>query len=286
MTLISIILALALEYLAGSLDRVRNYAWFEHYIQWLEQRCAGKVFWDGPLGVVLTLALPLLCLGALAYLLGKANILVVFLLATAVFIYSLGTDLNAVLDRYVAALQHDDEAAVGGMEEILQVRGVLGESDEERMLRSILIRSHENAFGVIFWFIVLGMTGALLYCLVFRLRLRCTDIPGRYADAVRNLHMILRWPSIRLQAIGFALAGNLVDALDGWRSVPAESANSSDEILGATGIGATRRTGTPGEEAEEHRYANQVVEIQALINRTLIVWLTALGIMTLSGWLV
>jgi len=286
MTLISIILGLALEFVAGSLDRVRNYAWFEHYVRGLEQRCSGKVYWDGPVGVILTLALPLGFLGVLAYVLGTINVLVVFLLATAVFIYSLGTDMNAILDRYIAALQHDDEAAVGGMEELLQVRGVRGESDEERMLRSILIRSHESAFGVIFWFIVLGMTGALLYCLVIRLRLRCTDIPGRYADAVRNLHEILRWPSTRLQAIGFALAGNLVDALDGWRSVAADSANSSDDILGATGMGAARRTAAPGEEADEHRFANQVVEIQALINRTLIVWLTALGIMTLGGWLV
>lgn len=286
MTLISIILGLALEYVAGSLDRVRNYAWFEHYVQWLEQRCAGKVFWDGPLGVILTLGLPLLCLGALAWVLGQASILVVFLLATAVFIYSLGTDLNAILDRYASALQHDDETTVGGMEEMLQVRGVRGESDEERMLRSILIRSHESAFGVIFWFIVLGMTGALLYCLVNRMRLRCADAPGRYAESVRNLHAILRWPSTRLLAIGFALAGNLVDALDSWRSVPAELTSDSDAILGAAGIGASRRAAVPGEDVDEHRYANQVLEVQALINRTLIVWLTALGIMTLSGWLV
>lgn len=284
MTLISIILGLALEYVSGSLDRVRNYSWFEHYLRWLEQRCGAKVFWDGPLGVILTLALPLLVLVALSIALGKSSILLVFILATAVFIYSLGTDLNAILDRYVAALQAEDEAGIGAMEEVLQVRGVGGASDVERMLRSIIIRSHEYTFGVIFWFIVLGMAGALLYCLVIRLRLRCADVSGRYADAVRNLHDILRWPSTRLQAAGFAVAGNLVDALDAWRTVATEASHSSDDVIGATGIGAARRASGPGEEADEHRFANQVQEIQALINRTLIVWLTVLGLMTLAGW--
>ena len=284
MTLISIILGLALEYVSGSLDRMRNYSWFEHYTQWLELRCAGKSFWDGPLGVILTLALPLLVLISLSWVLGRASILLVFILATAVFIYSLGTDLNIVLDRYVAALQRDDETTIGSLEEVLQVRGVGGASDEERMLRSIIIRSHEYTFGVIFWFIVLGMAGALLYCLVIRLRLRCAEVTGRYADSVRNLHNILRWPSTRLQAVGFAVAGNLVDALDAWHTVAAEASHDSDDVIGATGIGAARRTVVPGEETEVRRFANQVQEIQALINRTLIVWLAVLGLMTLAGW--
>lgn len=286
MTLISIILGLALEYVAGTLDHVRNYVWFDYYVKWLERRCGGKVYWDGPLGVVITLALPLLVLAILSYALAEAGAVFVFVLATAVFIYSLGPDLNALLDKYIAALQSDDEAAVAGMEEALQVSGVRGAAEEERMLRSVLIRSHEHAFGVIFWFIVLGMTGALLYSLVVRMRQRYSGIHGRYADAVRQLHGILRWPSTRLEAIGFALAGNLVEALDGWRAVAAEAAHSSDDIIGAAGLGAARRGMGPPEEPEEHRFANQVQETQALINRTLIVWLTALGIMTIGGWLV
>jgi AmpE protein len=286
MTLVSILLTFALEYFFGALDRVRNFAWFEAWVQWLEGRYAGKGFWNGPAGVVLTLAVPLAVLVLVGNALAGINVVLVFLLATAVLIYSLGPDLNSRLDQYVVALQAGDEGAQHDVEAQLLVPGVRGEDENERMIRSILLRSHEQLFGALFWFIVLGMAGALLFCLVVRLRRRFGDARGGYADAVRHLHDILCWPSARLEALGFALAGNLVDALDGWRAAGRADHDSSDELLGAVGMGALhvglRRA---PEEEGAHILLEGVQEAQALVNRTLVIWLIALGFMTIGNWI-
>jgi membrane protein required for beta-lactamase induction len=284
MTLISIICSLALEYFLGALDRIRDFAWVESWSGWLEQRCAGRGFWEGPEGVLLTIAGPVLALALLALLLEQNHFLFNFLLATVVLIHTLGPELNAVLDRYVAALQSHDEAGLSGLEQSLQVSGVAGEEEGERMMRSILVRSHDHLFGILFWFIVLGMCGALLYRLAAQLRLRCTGRGGGYADAVRRLCAILMWPSARLQALGFALMGDLVSALERWRKVSADPLADSEQIIGSVGLGALRYGATEPHD-ETTRFADWVIEAQALINRTLIVWLTILGVMTIPGWL-
>jgi AmpE protein len=286
MTLISILLTFALEYFLGALDRVRNYAWLEAWVRWLEVRCAGKAFWNGPGGILLTLAVPLGVLALAGNALTEVNAAVGFLLATAVLIYSLGPDLNSRLDQYIAALQGGDESAQHDIESQLLVAGVRGEDENERMIRSILLRSHEQLFGVLFWFIVLGMTGALLFCLVAQLRQRPAEDRSGYAQAAQNLHDILCWPSTRLEALGFALAGNLVDALDGWRAAGATAAlDSSDELLGAVGMGALHVGPKRAPEEEgPHPLLEGVQEAQALINRTIVIWLIALGFMTIGNW--
>lgn len=285
MTLLAILLAFALEYFFGALDRARNFSWFESWISLLQARCGARPFWNGPFGVLLTLGVPVALLVLLGRVLADYNTLLVFLLATAALIYALGPDLNSRLDAYVTALQGGDEAAQHDVESALQVAGVRGEDESERMVRSILLRSHEQLFGVLFWFIVLGMGGALLFCLTVRLRERCDPRTG-YGAAVQRLHGILSWPSVRLQALGLALAGNLVDALDGWRAAGGLVLDGNDELLGAVGLGALhvglRRA---AEEEGSQPLLDGVQEAQALINRTLVIWLIALGFMTIGNWI-
>jgi membrane protein required for beta-lactamase induction len=131
------------------------------------------------------------------------------------------------------------------------------------------------------------MLGALLYCLVVRLEEKFEDIHGGYADAVRNLHLLLMWPSARLQALGFAISGSLVDAIEGWRSVEGNSLSISTEIIATSGIWALQYRSELGSEFSDdiESYIHWLSEAQSLANRTLIVWLTILGVMTIGGWL-
>lgn len=284
MTLISILIGLALEYFLGVLDRFRDFSWFDHYSSWLELKCSRYGFWDGPFGVLLTLAVPLSLLALAAYFLNEMTVLFGFILATAVFIYSLGPELNNLIDSYLDALEDNDESDIQELEqELIADR----QPAEDEIVEALLLRAHETVFGVIFWFIVLGMYGALLYCLVYRMQQKFGDVHGDYASAVSHLHSILMWPSSRLMALGFALSGSLVDALDGWRNVSADTLEAGEEIIGQSGLGALQYSSEPsGEYEQEHAERIEwVKQTQGLINRTLIVWLTVLGVMTLGGWL-
>ena len=287
MTLLSILVGLGLEYFLGTLDHIRNFVWFEKYCSWLELRCNKLEPWDGPVGVLLTLGLPLLVLALIANFLGNISIIPSFILAVFIFIYSIGSDVNTLLNNYVEALEADDEGSIQGIERQLGQDADADEGDGGAIINSVLMRAHDHIFAVIFWFIVLGVVGALLFSLTVRLKHIFNDIHGGFADAVRNLYNVLIWPTSRLLAVGFALAGSLVDALEGWRGVSGASIECSEEVIHKTGLGAIQYQKRESESEQEQRavFLDHMHEIQTLINRSLIIWLTILGLMTISGTL-
>ena len=280
MTLISIVLGLALVSFLGPRDRFRDYSWFDRYSNWLEMRCNSYSFWDGPAGVVLTPALPLALLLILAGWLGEISALFPWLIAMVVFVYSLGADPSRYFNSLLAIVADNDEA---GLKDLVRELGLDPEQiDNSRIVRALLLQAHAHLFGVIFWFIILGMTGALLYALTGVMHQRYRDIHGGYSRAVADLRSILMWPSARLLALGFALSGSLEDALNGWRSVQGATLECSEEIIAASGLGAMQFR---PEQDEEQNFSNQIYALQAMINRTLIIWLTVLGLMTIANWL-
>ena len=84
-----------------------------------------------------------------------------------------------------------------------------------------LMRSHRHVFGVMAWFVVLGPVGAIVYRLAALLSDRWgvgRDVGmgafGRFA--VRAFELI-DWVPVRLTAIGFAVAGDFMGAVECWR---------------------------------------------------------------------
>lgn len=285
MILISILLALALEYFTDSLDRFRNYDWFDSYTNWIETRCNRFSIWNGPAGVLLTLAAPMLVLMCTAWLLGLISPVLPFLLSILVLAYSLGPNLNTLLNNYVQALEGNMDEDVAVIESRLNLHPERGSYNGSSTVSAILIRAHETIFGVVFWFIILGMAGAMLYCLTLLLKARFANIHGAYASAVEELHRILMWPSARLLAIGFALSGSLVDTLEAWRRVEGETLESSADVIIAGGLGALQfeESGNESDDEAKSRYIESIKETQALVNRSFIIWLIVLGITTLGG---
>ena len=124
------------------------------------------------------------------------------------------------------------------LDQILYSDSSAGEADPDRVISSIMLRAHEYLFAVIFWFVLLGAVGALMYCLVLNLVRRYDKADSGYAGAVRDLHNILMWPSARLLALGFALGGSLVSALESWRTVSGHTLDISREVIAVSGFGA------------------------------------------------
>jgi membrane protein required for beta-lactamase induction len=282
MTLIAVLLALALEHFFGALDQVRTYRWFDAWHAALERRFTGSAWWDGPAGLMLAVVPPLVLLLIVAHLLAKISIILVFLLTTAVLIHSLGPDFNTRIGRSLGGLEAGDDTALRAEEAALPAAATAEDREGERGARAFLLRAHEDLFGVLFWFIVLGMVGALLFCLARHLRARLAGIHGGHAAAVERLYLVLSWPSARLFALGMALAGSLVDAMEAWRSVERTDLAVTEELIGSVGMGALNLSAS-GDDAADPRIVC-LEETRALINRTLIIWLTVLGLMTLRGW--
>ena len=286
MNLITVLIALGVEFRLGSFDRYRNLSWFERYHEWLGGRLAGVTYWNGPCGLLLTLAIPLAVLAVLVYLASEAHFLLGFVLSFLVLVYSFGPSLKSLVDGHVDALDQDDAAAgEATLAQILYGEPEEGAVGEGRVLGSIMLRAHEYLFAVIFWFLLLGAVGALLYCLVLNLTQRYEKSDDGYAGAVRDLHNILMWPSARLLALGFALGGSLVSALESWRTVSGHTLAISRDVIAQAGFGALHYEPGNKADADKANFINRLKETMALINRTLIVWLIVLGLMTITGWI-
>jgi len=287
MKLMIILLAWVIEHFAGIADSMRSLDWFPRYVQALENRCNRYSFWQGPAGVIVTLAGPVLLVGLLMWVLIKLFYPMAVVVSLGLLLYSLGPGyLNAKLDDYVHALEQADLARVQQLGDEFS-RGEAGDDHSDRyLLEGILVYANHRLFGVIFWFMVLGPCGAVLYRLAAALLQEHREIRGSYGDSVRDLYNILDWPAARLFALGNALTGNMVDALEAWREVEQRTLAVNDNVIRASGLGALNYQ--PSGDETEHLLDDRIYWVRALqgmLNRTLLVWLTVLGLMTLSGLL-
>lgn len=286
MTLIILLCGLGLEYYLGALDDIRQLTWFRRYSDFLENKLVQSMYWNSAAGVILTLAGPLILILLIDYSLSELFFPLSYLFALAVLLNSFGpVFLDQSLDGYVKALDAEDD---------VQARHFAGElcnsiaapdpnKDEQEIIGSIFVEANERLYAVIFWFIVLGPFGAMLYRLVNILKFKYQDVHGTYADSVRHLNKLLDWPSARLFALGNALAGNMIEAMEAWRVNEENSFNVNETVLISSGFGALHyRPGTNTQEDDLDR-SYWIRATQGLINRTLIVWLTVLGIMTIVG---
>ncbi|MGI9229161.1 MAG: hypothetical protein ACR2P9_04790 [Gammaproteobacteria bacterium] len=287
MKLLVLLIALGLEYFPGGLDRFRSPGWFDRLAAALEARFGRESWWDGRGGVLLTLAVPLGVLLLAGCLLGLLHGGLPYLLALVVLVYSLGPDVNVLMNRYITAVAEHDSVAKAELESHF-LPGPATHANQTMVIEAFLLRFHERVCGVIFWFIILDAIGALLFCLTVRLLDKYRDIHGAHANAVRDLYRILCWPSARMLAIGFSIAGSLREGLEGWFDVQGDGISASEDIIRYSGLGAMGYTPdhAPAEETDQAQaFAGWLTETQALLRRTLIVWLAVLGFITIPGWL-
>jgi membrane protein required for beta-lactamase induction len=286
MTLIILLCGLALEYFLGVLDDVRQLTWFSRYSDFLENKLVQSKYWNSTVGVIITLAGPLLLLLLIDYGLSEIFFPLSYLFALAVLLNSIGpVFLNQSLNSYIDALNAGDD---------VQARHYAGEfchsvaapdpdKDEQEIIGSIFVEANERLYAVIFWFIVLGPFGAMLYRLVIILKSKYQDVHGAYADTTRHLNHILNWPSSRLFALGNALAGNMIEAMEAWRVNEDSSLAVNEAVLISSGLGALHYRPERDMQDYDMDRSYWVKATQGLINRTLIVWLTVLGVMTIAG---
>jgi len=289
MTLIIILTGMAFEHFVGVDDQLRRFAWFNGYMRWIENRLARLTAWKGAGGIVITLAGPLLLVALITWALSEWSSPLALLFSLAVLIYSLGPGyLNPQLDDLINAMEQGDRESIKERMSVFSDNDDAFQNDQE-LLENILIEANERLFGVLFWFIVLGPFGAMLYRLACILRQQQSDIHGNYAESAQDLYNILNWLPARLFTLGNAVTGNMVEAMEAWREVEKQSLSANEDVICAGSLGALsypQQESAADDESVLHDQIYWLHALQGLLNRTLLAWLTVLGIMTLSGWMI
>jgi len=220
---------------------------------------------------------------------------------------------GAHVRQYMTAVSAGDLVAAAEHLSRVSARGV--RADNLRQLNRdflglLLLRLNERVLALLFWFVVLGPMGAVLYRSVTQLHgagMMAADRPSGgaestgdcrgdgFREAGQRLKAIMDWLPARLAVLCYAVIGSFIDVLRSWRNKSRHPeggwASVNDHLLLDAGIGALQLQGVYA-DGVDHRddldtesACEHVLAVRALSTRTLVAWVTILALMTLAGWL-
>jgi membrane protein required for beta-lactamase induction len=300
MNFIALLLGLAIERLLTNLFHLREFHWLDPWTDRMSKRLANASLPAAIIGTGIYAVIAILPVAFVAWLLsGTLLHIPYFLLAVIVLLFSLGPrDLLTEVNDYCAAVSDGRDEDVQRIVRELREGGAPQDADEQiaAVRRAIFIQANNRVFGVVFWFILFGPTGAWLFRVVDLLRHRLAfeysredqpAAPTAFIRAVRSLHGALAWPSAHLLILGYALAGSFEGGLTAWRGFTNRHAQdffvTTNDLLDLVGNGAVSQQPVPDDTPVA---VVRVSEAMSLVTRTLwLIWAPVMALLTLSGWL-
>ena len=297
-TLIAVVLALVLGHAVPSLAAaVRDYGWFARWLRWLDARLAGGGFWHGRYGIALALLPPLLLAGLFQAALDKPLLgLAGLLFSVAVLFYCWGprdldVDVEAVVETRDPASRREAAAR-------LWPEGAIPSLDAPSLVEAVFRNALQRWFGVLFWFLLLGPAGALLY------RLTALAAEGEAAgalplatrDGARQLLALLEWPVAQLMTLALALVGDFDTVLGAWKDNGGTMLRPAADFLGAAARASVKtELADEAMDYSDEGLAPPAVAValgelpelrdaMSLVWRSLLLWLAVLALFVIAGW--
>jgi len=277
MKLIAILIALALEKWGGHLRPRRLVHGLSSWLTALVRRLGSHA--DGGIGVALVLALPVLVSGLIYLLLGWLFEPLAILFAATILFASLGGHcLKESVLAMVDMLQRDDYEGARNQAEEIVGRPITAGGDELVRIAAegVLVEANDRVFGVLFWFILLGPAGAVLFRLSGSLERTIDDPACGLLLASNRFHWLLGWLPARLTALGYAMAGSFGHATEHWSSHGHQARDSNRATLISSGLGALLALEPSPPDA-------LLEETLALVTRAVAVWAAAVAIFILGS---
>ena len=288
MTIISILIAFTLSHFFRELRRLRRFEWMTSFTRQCNDKLKKLPGWSGPTGFLVVLGLPLLAAYLVNNLLFSAlGQIGEFLFAIIMLIYTFGPrDLDIDVRKVIRA--KDETAQTEALEALLD-----GPIPEDRdtcrvaAINSVFSKALKRWFGIIFWFAVLGIYGALLYRLATWLTDGDFGLYDEQKDLISRLCKVMEWPVAQLMTLSLAVATDFDSVYRAWRKYHDERGHglfegNNDFML------TSARTIVLGGHAENDGYADQLQGPMATIKlsmdlvwRSLGVWATILAILLL-----
>lgn len=288
MTFIIIVLSLFIERYMLELEDYRQPAWFKRYLTWSQQLPWSEWMSQSLSGILIILAPLLIAVG-----IGQAIFddilggIPELLFATLVLLFSLGPkDLQRQVQSFVDACDSENEEDKTRIGYEL-ASGNTAQKDRtygQTIALGVLKQSYLRTFSVIFWFILLGPIGAILYRASHTLKMKLPEMDDMGLDfrsGVNRLLYILDWVPARITAFTYALSGNFHDATGKWWDAH-EDNDEADSIINRAGSGAL---GLDNTVSDTDGPAMNAEMAQGLALRSLTIWVGVLAVITITNWL-
>jgi len=288
MTIISILIAFTLCHFVRELRHLRRFEWVNSFTNFCNDKFKKLPGWSGPVGFLGIIGLPLLAafvINNLLYsILGQIG---EFIFAIAILIYTFGPrDLDIDVRRVITA--DSDEEQKAALETLLDGPIPMDEDVCQAVaIDAVFRKALKRWFGIIFWFAVLGIYGALLYRLAVWLSGDDFKLYDEQKDLVTRLCKIMEWPVAQLVTLSLAIATDFDSVYRAWKQYHNERGHGLFEGNNEFMLTSARTIVNTG-SAENDGYADQLQGRMAsiklsmdLVWRSLGVWATVLALLLL-----
>lgn len=280
MTLIAILFCLAIQRFAN-IGGFMPAIWFEAYLKLLGPWIAKL---DERLVILLVIA-PILLLFLLLHFIFMSYFFNLFDLILAVVVLFLCIDARDLKNRLVPYFSELEKSNLHGAAEAVtglisdEAIGKMAELPRE-VTRAILLKSFEQIFAGLFWFMVFNIYGITTYSLIVLLRQNALKVNAHYVELAKlaaKIQEILEWLPARLLGFSYALVGNFNKGSNYcsknlWLGLSLVKKFVVDSGLAALDVSSNVVDADKGE--------NQAA--LDIINRVLIVWLVGVALVSIG----
>ena len=212
------------------------------------------------------------------------------ILYVTVLLFSLGRgDFNQNLQHYLNAWN------LGDFDQAYKKATAIGDFEQsetmvdhvalhEHVRRAYLHEGFERWFAVVFWFLLLGPVGAIIYRLCYLAGRNDTFKPDDKLLALKWVHYF-DWIPARLLALSFSLTGNFVNSFSRYGSSLLDNQPTS-ELLDHCAVAAISGLNTsqvyPTDKDHFIEYGREeLLTLQSLLSRSVIFWVIIIAVITL-----
>lgn len=201
-----------------------------------------------------------------------------FLLSLIILLYCLKpNEFSQKLDNLKFAIQSDTD-----QEQSDRFRYILhaNKNDEiKSIVNNIFYNSMRSIFSILFIFLLLGPAGCLGYIIIDNyIYSKQIKVDQKSKKFIKLVVSILEFLPIRICAFTFAVVANFELCLDKWRSLKhhKEIYNSNSNLINIIGFASFKGD-------DENLALAKVIYAQSIISRSLLAWLSVIGLLVISG---
>lgn len=288
MTLIAIVIALFLERVLSYSPQWRTHNLTDRWIRLVDDRIGPRAW-----SLVIYVLLPVALIATLQYSIVElpAGEVLILPLALVVLLACLGPrDLREEVHSYEAAVRRGDDALAETLLRDL-LTGPLrhdGPTAGRSPVAACFVQGHERWFAVLLWFFVLGLPGAVAYRMLASVACHLGHA-GRDDESQRlaeMLHGAMAWPSARAAALLYALAGSADHAFSRWHewasNYDGDWVRSAWPLLAQSGLAALAREPQDDAASGQLECLDRAVH---LLDRSMLILLALLALLTIGGWM-
>lgn len=291
MTLFVIIASLFLDRIVDASKSLRSLNFIDELVNYGLERAQDN-FWLGSLVLLLTMLVPAVLVNILADMFDD-QLFGLLTLLWSIFVLFVCIGLRPLENEVDACLQ----VAEGGDDELFndRVYRLTGEehfadknSRNTAVIRAMFAHLNTYIVAVVFWFIVLGPLGAVLYRIALQLAVKSENnlqLPDELRERLITIIGVLTWLPARVLVLAYALGGKFECTLDNLLGLDSATEGTSlfeenNSVLSDAGVCALTFQSNLDVVAADVRAARR------LVIRALVLCLALVALMTLSGWFV